>query len=441
MWFVIRKIMIVFYIFFIFIFFIYLFYLIKKVESVGSLFDLSLIKGKNDNSYCKLSVLICAHNEESVIENTLKKILELAGNFEIVVVDDRSSDKTGKIVDELISIYNKNFGNKRNDTFNANYYREIKVLHRDKDSRPGKSASLNDGIKLCSGEYVVMLDADSYFSDKDDLIRISNFIRDFKPDAIQLRKISSNPNYNLISYLSSLELCLDSFMQKSRNAFGGVVELRGTGMVIKSDVLEYVGGFDEDSITDDLEMSSRLFFNGKKIVFLEYPFVYEQTVFDFSSWWAQRFRWLEGSLKRYIKYSSLIIKRSFTRKPKADLAKGLSESKKSNLDFFLFFISEFLVPFFAILSIFEEIGLLILGKGNVIIFLIIFFSYSFLIFPVSIYFLKDYFKIGFFRRVLISVFFSCYMLTWMFIMFFVFKRILFDKKPTMWVSPKRLGGV
>jgi 1,2-diacylglycerol 3-beta-glucosyltransferase len=433
--------MIIFYVFFIFIIFIYLLYLIKKVENVDNLFDLNLIKGNNGNSHCKFSILICAHNEESVIEKTLKQILGLAGNFEIVVVDDRSIDKTGKIVDEFIYFYNKEFDNKRDDISNVNYYREIKVLHRDKDSKPGKSASLNDGIKLCSGEYIVMLDADSFFSDKDDIIRISNFVSEFKPDAIQLRKISSNPNYNLISYLSSLELCLDSFMQKSRNAFGGAVELRGTGMVIKSDVLEYVGGFDEDSITDDLEMSSRLFFNGKKILFLEYPFVYEQTVFDLSSWWDQRFRWLEGSLKRYIKYSSLIMRRSFTRKPKADSVKSFCESKKSNLDFFLFFISEFLVPFFAILSIFEEIGLLILGKGNVIAFLIIFFSYSFLIFPVSIYFLKYYFKIGFFRRVLVSLFFSCYMLTWMFIMFFVFKRILFDKKPTMWVSPKRLGGV
>jgi len=433
--------MIIFYVFFIFIIFIYLLYLIKKVENVDNLFDLNLVKENNGNSHCKFSILICAHNEESVIEKTLKQILGLAGNFEIVVVDDRSIDKTGKIVDEFIYFYNKEFENKRDDISNVNYYREIKVLHRDKDSKPGKSASLNDGIKLCSGEYIVMLDADSFFSDKDDIIRISNFVSKFKPDAIQLRKISSNPNYNLISYLSSLELCLDSFMQKSRNAFGGVVELRGTGMVIKSDVLEYVGGFDEDSITDDLEMSSRLFFNGKKIVFLEYPFVYEQTVFDLSSWWAQRFRWLEGSLKRYIKYSSLIMRRSFTRKPKANSVKSFCESKKSNLDFFLFFISEFLVPFFAILSIFEEIGLLILGKGNVIAFLIMFFSYSFLIFPVSIYFLKYYFKIGFFRRVLVSLFFSCYMLTWMFIMFFVFKRILFDKKPTMWVSPKRLGGV
>ncbi|AEE15106.1 glycosyl transferase family 2 [Thermodesulfobium narugense DSM 14796] len=430
-WFYVRKIIIVLYVFSIIIFFVYLFFLIKKLKSNNNISSLKQNEIKRNDIPCDFSILICAHNEEDVIENTLRKITELEGNFEIVIVDDRSEDKTGKIVDDFVFTYKKE----------SHSGKKIKILHRAPGSKPGKSASLNDGIKLCVGDYVIMLDADSYFAEKDALLKISNFISEFKPDAIQLRKVSSNPNYNLISYLSYLELCLDSFMQKSRNAFGGAVELRGTGMIIKRDVLKEVHGFDEESITDDLEMSSRLFFNGKKIVFLEEPFVYEQTVFDILSWWRQRFRWLEGSLRRYIKYSALILRRAILNRPSNFLKEISFESTKSNIDFFLFFISEFLIPFFAILSIFEELGLLIFGKGDILVFLVIILSYPALIFPVSMYFLKDYFNMSFIRRILLSLFFSCYMLTWMFIMFFVFKRVLFDNKPSIWVSPKRLGGV
>ncbi|AWB10813.1 1,2-diacylglycerol 3-beta-glucosyltransferase [Thermodesulfobium acidiphilum] len=430
-WFYIRRVIMALYVFFILIFFIYLFFLIKKLKSMDDIIDSKQNDLESNDFFYKFSILICAHNEESVIENTLKKIIELNGNFEIIIVDDRSEDKTGKIVDDFVLAYKKEFDSDK----------EIKVLHRTHDSKPGKSASLNDGIELCSGDYVVMLDADSYFIDRDALVKISNFINKFKPDAIQLRKVSSNPNYNLISYLSYLELCLDSFMQKSRNAFGGAVELRGSGMVISREVLKEVHGFDEESITDDLEMSSRLFFNRKKIVFLEEPFVYEQTVFDLLSWWTQRFRWLEGSLRRYIKYSALILRRAISNRCNNCLKEISFESTKSNLDFFLFFISEFLIPFFAILSMFEEIGLLIFGKGDILILLVIILSYPALLFPISMFFLKDYFNIGFMKRILLSLFFSLYMLTWMFIMFFVFKRVLFDNKPSTWVSPKRLGGV
>jgi 1,2-diacylglycerol 3-beta-glucosyltransferase len=424
------------------VFFAYLFYLFRRIKEIDNETSFELREDKSNNVVREFSLLVCAHNEESVIESTLKKIVELEGKFEIIVVDDRSKDKTGKIVDDFISNYKRKFEFDGKENLNSlNDYKEIKVLHRAYDSKPGKSASLNDGIRLCTGEYIIVLDADSYFDDKKALIKLSDYVNTYWPDAVQLRKISSNPGYNLISYLSFLELCLDSFMQKARNAFGGAVELRGTGMVIRRSVLIEVGGFDEESITDDLEMSSRLFFNKKKIVFLETPFVYEQTVFDIRSWWAQRFRWLEGSLRRYIKYSVLILKRMLSNRTDISFKAVSLESTKSNLDFFLFFISEFLIPFFAILSIFEELGLLIFGKGDILIILAILLSYPVVIFPVSLFFLKDYFNMSFIRRVLISLIFSCYMLTWMFIMLFVFKKILFEKKSSTWISPKRLGGV
>ena len=79
-----------------------------------------------------VSIMIPAHNEDQVIANTVENVLAIDyPNFEIIVIDDRSTDDTANVVNSL-----------------AEKYPNIKALIRDNDAFPGKSAVLNDALKL-----------------------------------------------------------------------------------------------------------------------------------------------------------------------------------------------------------------------------------------------------------------------------------------------------
>lgn len=94
----------------------------------------------------KFSVIIPAHNEEDVIERAIKSILnQTYQNFEIIISNDGSTDKTKEIVENLI----------KKD-------KRIKILNQDK----GHSAAFarNWGAEKAKGEILIFLDADTFIS-------------------------------------------------------------------------------------------------------------------------------------------------------------------------------------------------------------------------------------------------------------------------------------
>lgn len=95
----------------------------------------------------KFSIIIPARNEEEIIQESIESILKQSyQNFEIIISNDGSTDKTKKIVEDLI----------KKD-------KRIKILNRDK----GHSASFarNKGAEIAKGEILIFLDADTYLSE------------------------------------------------------------------------------------------------------------------------------------------------------------------------------------------------------------------------------------------------------------------------------------
>src|SRR5699024_4255677 len=83
-----------------------------------------------------ISILIPCHNEAVVIKDTIENILDVDyKNYEIIVIDDRSTDNTKDVLKEIEKKYDK-----------------VKILIRDKNAYPGKSAVLNDAVKIAKGE-------------------------------------------------------------------------------------------------------------------------------------------------------------------------------------------------------------------------------------------------------------------------------------------------
>ena len=267
-----------------------------------------------------VSVLIPAHNEETVIKTTVENILQMNyENFEVIVIDDRSNDNTASVIKDLEKRYEK-----------------VTALIREHDAFPGKSAVLNDAFKIAKGEAILVFDADATVN--------PNFLTVLVPHlepadvgAVQARKVIRNKNRNLLTRCQNNEYTMDAHFQVIRDSVKGAVELRGNGELIKRQAIESIGGWNNYTIVDDLDMSTRLHIKGWDIRFCLDAVVYEEGIAYIKPLFRQRRRWLEGTIRRYLEYSGAALR-----------SKDISPVARLDM---IAYISEFIMPLWLIIEI------------------------------------------------------------------------------------------
>ena len=245
----------------------------------------------NENYKPLVTIMIPAHNEEAVISNTVENVLNLDyPNFEVIVIDDRSSDNTASVIKELEA-----------------KYEQVQALIREKGAFPGKSAVLNDAFKMANGEAVLVFDADATV-EPDFLTKLIPHLEPADVGAVQARKIIRNKDVNFLTRCQNNEYTFDTYLQVSRDAIKGAVELRGNGELIKRAALEDINGWNNYTITDDLDMSTRLHIKGWDVRFCPDACVYEEGIVYVFPLFRQRRRWLEGTIRRYLEYFGAAMK-------------------------------------------------------------------------------------------------------------------------------------
>ena len=274
-----------------------------------------------------IDIFISVHNEEKVIAQTIENLLSL--NYPhhfIYIINDHSTDATKEIIEK----------------YQSTYANKIKVFNRiDVTNKPGKAASLNYAIKHTSGELIAVFDADAKV-EPDFLLKMLPYLENDLASAVQSQKRVLNSNVNYLTKLQENEYCLDNYFQCGRDVIEGSVELRGNGFIIKRKTLNNVGNFDEETLTEDLELSTRLIVNGSQIRFCPNAIVFEQAPIKFHSVLLQRLRWTEGSLRRYLS-NFLKIFSPFKEK-----------TFSQQFDSFVF-LSQFAVPIWIFLDIIAEL--------------------------------------------------------------------------------------
>lgn len=239
----------------------------------------------NENYKPFVSIMIPAHNEESVIENTVNNIRAIDyPNLEIIVIDDRSTDNTANVIKEL-----------------ADKYENVIAMVRSQDAFPGKSAVLNDAFEVAKGDAILVFDADATV-EPDFLNKLIPHLEPSDVGAVQARKIIRNKDVNLLTRCQNNEYTMDTHLQEGRDAVKGAVELRGNGELIKREAIIDIGGWNNYTITDDLDMSTRLHIRGWDVRFCPDACVYEEGIVFLFPLFRQRRRWLEGTIRRYLEY-------------------------------------------------------------------------------------------------------------------------------------------
>lgn len=245
----------------------------------------------NENYKPLVTIMIPAHDEEAVITNTVENILNLNyPNFEVIVIDDRSSDNTASVIKDL-----------------ENKHEKVRALIREKGAFPGKSAVLNDAFKIANGEAILVFDADATV-EPDFLNKLIPHLEPADVGAVQARKIIRNKDVNFLTRCQNNEYTFDTYLQTSRDAIKGAVELRGNGELIKRQALIDINGWNNYTITDDLDMSTRLHIKGWDVRFCPDACVYEEGIVYVFPLFRQRRRWLEGTIRRYLEYFGAAMK-------------------------------------------------------------------------------------------------------------------------------------
>ncbi len=251
-----------------------------------------------------VSLLVAAKNEEAVIGNLVKNLCSLEypeHRYEVWIVDDNSTDATPQLLAQL-----------------AQEYDNLKVLRREAQAGGGKSGALNQVLPLSKGEVVAVFDADAQVS-SDMLVRVIPLFQREKVGAVQVRKAIANQNENFWTKGQMVEMGLDTYFQQQRTAIGGIGELRGNGQFVRRKALVRCGGWNEETITDDLDLTFRLHLDNWDIDCLLYPAVQEEGVTSAIALWHQRSRWAEGGYQRYLDYWDLILKNRMGRRKTWDL--------------------------------------------------------------------------------------------------------------------------
>jgi poly-beta-1,6 N-acetyl-D-glucosamine synthase len=245
-------------------------------------------KYSEENSLPMISVVVPAFNEGVVIQPALRSLLELDyPNFEIIVIDDGSTDDTYEKAMEI-----------------ANQSKDVSVRVITKRNA-GKAEALNTGMTLAKGEFVVNMDGDTKLSRN--TLRVC--IRHFENPAIGA--VAGNVKVinreNIWTNIQSLEYIEGLAMARKAQSFVRSVNIiPGPIGVFRKSVLQQVGGYDHDTFAEDCDLTLKLLMRGWHIAYEPNAIAWVETPSRLIDLIKQRYRWTRGILQATSKHSSAL---------------------------------------------------------------------------------------------------------------------------------------
>jgi cellulose synthase/poly-beta-1,6-N-acetylglucosamine synthase-like glycosyltransferase len=230
-----------------------------------------------------VAVLIPAHNEAMVIRGTLEAMLAFdypADRYEVLVINDGSDDSTGSIVQEF-----------------ATRDRRVRLVNvPEGEGGRGKSRALNIGLAHTEASLIAVYDADNTPEPPTLRYLVAQLVLHPDLGAVLGKFRTVNREHNLLTRFINVEtLSFQSIVQAGRWKLFRVSTLPGTNFVIRRELIDAMGGWDEAAITEDSELSIRIYMEGFRIKPIPYAVTHEQEPETWKVWFGQRTRWVRGN--------------------------------------------------------------------------------------------------------------------------------------------------
>jgi cellulose synthase/poly-beta-1,6-N-acetylglucosamine synthase-like glycosyltransferase/peptidoglycan/xylan/chitin deacetylase (PgdA/CDA1 family) len=238
-----------------------------------------------------VSVIVPAYNEELVIEKTIASLLASTyPSFEIIVVDDGSSDGTSEVVRNRFSVDQR--------------VRLFTIVNG------GKAEALNFGLRYARGEIIVALDADTLFAPQT-IEALAHRFHDSSVAAVAGNAKVGN-RINLLTCLQALEYITSQNLD--RRAFASlncITVVPGAVGAWRRDLVERVGGFSSDTLAEDQDLTLELRRLGYKISYEENAIAWTEAPDTLRALAKQRFRWSFGTLQCLWKHRDALLRPRF----------------------------------------------------------------------------------------------------------------------------------
>ena len=232
-----------------------------------------------------VTVQLPIYNEMYVADRLIDAVCRLdypRDLLEIQVLDD-STDETTTIAERAVR---------------RHALRGVKItyLHRT-DRRGYKAGALEAGLKVASGEYVAIFDAD-FLPSPDFLRRTIHFFTNAQVAMVQTRWGHINENYSLLTKIQAILLDGHFVLEHGgRNRAGLFFNFNGTAGIWRRTAIADAGGWQHDTLTEDLDLSYRAQLRGWKFVFLHDLVSPAEVPVEMNAFKSQQHRWAKGSIQ------------------------------------------------------------------------------------------------------------------------------------------------
>ena len=232
-----------------------------------------------------VTVQLPIYNERYVAERLLRAVNDLdypREKLEVQVLDD-STDDTRELIEREV------------ERLRATGL-DITLLHRT-DRTGFKAGALENGMKHGRGEFIFILDAD-FLPNPDILHKTIHYFTDPGVGMIQTRWGHLNRTYSLLTRVQAM--FLDGHLlleQTARSRSGRFFNFNGTAGLWRKSCIEAAGGWQHDTLTEDLDLSYRAQLAGWRFVFLSNVVTPAELPVDMNGFKSQQHRWTKGSIQ------------------------------------------------------------------------------------------------------------------------------------------------
>jgi cellulose synthase/poly-beta-1,6-N-acetylglucosamine synthase-like glycosyltransferase/peptidoglycan/xylan/chitin deacetylase (PgdA/CDA1 family) len=232
-----------------------------------------------------VAVIVPAFNEEVGIERSVRSIA--AGDypdFEVVVVDDGSTDRTAELVQAL----------------------ELDSVRLVRQENAGKAGALNTGIELSDAEIVVMVDGDTLFEPE----TIRRLVAPFADP--EVAAVAGNTKVGnrggLLGRWQHIEYVIGfNLDRRMYEVLQSTPTVPGAVGAFRRDVLAGVGGVPADTLAEDTDLTLAIGRTGRRVVYAEDARAWTEAPSTLAVLWRQRYRWSFGTMQAVFKHKGAIV--------------------------------------------------------------------------------------------------------------------------------------
>ena len=283
----------------------------------------------DENDLPFVTIQLPIFNELYVTERLIDNIVKMdypKDRYEIQVLDD-SIDETVEIAKSKVEEYKK---------------KGFNIEHVTREIRTGyKAGALKEATKFAKGTFIAIFDAD-FLPNPNFLRKTIPYFEDEQIGVVQTKWEHLNQNYSILTKLQAFQLNVHFTVEQTGRQEGRYfLQFNGTAGIWRKATIESAGGWEADTLTEDLDLSYRAQLKGWKIEYLENMGSPAELPAEMNGLKSQQFRWMKGGAETARKMLPFVWKSALPLRTKIHSTIHLLSS---SIFLFVFVVGVFSVP-------------------------------------------------------------------------------------------------